>query len=55
MRWSQDGGLGPLYTGPVSKDRECEVVSQYRSKPLEILSRGVTGSDLYFQKPLAAV
>lgn len=34
-------GLGLLYTGLLSKDRECEVVSQYKSKSLEILSRGV--------------
>lgn len=28
--------------GPVSKDRELEVDSQYKGKSLEILSRGVT-------------
>lgn len=42
MRYSQGGGLGPLYKGPVSEDRDCEVVLQYRSELLEIFSRGVT-------------
>lgn len=42
LRGGQRGGLGPLYTGHLSEDRELEVDSRDKGKPLEILNRGVT-------------